>query len=148
MASVQRLMLYITPIWLLEILCRAFPKIVIGLLCHWVNEKNPNREERALAERLINPVQVAKKMSKLSTIAILHLLKQDENLWKMYLPGIGRNKDNSISKGKIIPMKTLPYILLELMYDLGGPEGKEKVKDVVARCRVTLGGAKQGEIFE
>ena len=148
MASVQRLMLYITPIWLLEIMCRMFPKVVIGLLCHWVNEKNPNREERGLAERLINPVQVSKKMSKLSTVAILYLLAQDENLWKMYLPGIGKKKDNSISKGKIIPMKTLPYILLELMYDLGGPEGKEKVKEVVTRCRVTLGGAKQGEIFE
>ena len=148
MASVQRLMLYITPIWLLEIMCRMFPKVVIGLLCHWVNEKNPNREERGLAERLINPVQVSKKMSKLSTVAILHLLAQDENLWKMYLPGIGKNKDNSISKGKIIPMKTLPYILLELMFDLGGPEGKEKVKEIVTRCRVTLGGPKQGDIFE
>lgn len=148
MASVQRLMLYLTPIWLLEIMCRTFPKVVIGLLCHWMNERNPNREERVFAERLLNPVQVAKKVSKLSTTSILHLLAQDENLWRMYVPGIGRQKDNSISKGKIIPMKGVPYILLELMFDLGGQEGKEKVKDVVTRCRVTLGGAKQGEIFE
>lgn len=149
MASVQRLMMYLTPIWLLEMMCRAFPRVVIDLLCHWMNEKNPNYEERHLAERFINPVQVAKKMSKLSTVAILHLLAQDEDLWKMYVPGAGqRNKNKSISKGKVISMKAVPYILLELMYDLGGPEGKEKVKDVITRCRVTLGGPKQGEILE
>jgi len=148
MASVQRLMLYITPIWLLEFMCHWFPRTVIGLLCHWMNEKNPNREERHLAERFLNPVQVAKKMSHLSTVAILHLLAQDESLWKMYLPGVGRKKDNSIGHGKVIPMKSVPYILLELIFDLGGPAGKEKVKDIVARCRVTLGGQKQGEIFE
>ena len=148
MASVQRLMLYLTPIWLLDIMCRLCPKTVIALLCHWVNEKNPDLEERALAERLINPVQVAKKMSHLSTISILYLLKQDESLWKMYLPGIGREKDNSLSRGKIIPMKALPYILLELMFDLGGQQGKDKVKEIVTRSRVTIGGMKQGEILE
>ncbi len=149
MASVQRLMLYLTPIWLLELMCRLFPKVVIGLLCHWMNEKNPNREERHLAERFINPVQVANKMSKLSTVSILHLLAQDESLWKMYTPGGGeRNKDKSISKGKVTSMKFVPYILLEIIFDLGGPQGKDKVKDVVTRCRVTLGGQKQGEIFE
>lgn len=148
MASVQRLMLYLTPIWLLDIMCRLCPKTVIALLCHWVNEKNPDLEERALAERLINPVQVAKKMSQLSIISILHLLKQDESLWKMYLPGIGREKDGSLSRGKVIPMKTLPYLLLELMFDLGGQQGKEKVKEIVAKTRVTLGGMKQGDILE
>lgn len=148
MASVQRLMLYLTPIWLLDIMCRLCPKTVIALLCHWVNEKNPDLEDRMLAERLINPVQVAKKMSQLSIISILHLLKQDESLWKMYLPGIGREKDGSLSRGKVIPMKTLPYLLLELMFDLGGQQGKEKVKEIVAKTRVTLGGMKQGDILE
>lgn len=148
MASVQRLMLYLTPIWLLDIMCRLCPKTVIALLCHWVNEKNPDLEDRMLAERLINPVQVAKKMSQLSTVSILYLLKQDESLWKMYLPGIGRQKDGSLSRGKIIPMKALPYILLELMFDLGGQKGKEKVKEIVTKSRVTIGGMKQGEILE
>ncbi len=148
MASVQRLMLYLTPIWLLDIMCRLCPKTVIALLCHWVNEKNPDLEDRMLAERLINPVQVAKKMSQLSIISILHLLKQDESLWKMYLPGFGREKDGSLSRGKVIPMKTLPYLLLELMFDLGGQQGKEKVKEIVAKTRVTLGGMKQGDILE
>ncbi|MCP4401609.1 MAG: hypothetical protein GY801_30455 [bacterium] len=148
MASVQRLMLYITPVWILNIMCHVYPKIVIGLLCHWMNEKNPNIEERSLAGRIINPVQVAKKMSKLSNLSILHLLRQDESLWRMYLPGIGRESDNSISRGKVIPFKMLPYMLLELMFDLGGEEGRKKVAQIVARSRVMLGGMKQGEMFE
>ncbi|MBD3308055.1 hypothetical protein GF339_16540 [candidate division KSB3 bacterium] len=137
MASVQRLMMYLTPIWLLEIMCRICPKTAIGLICHWVNEKNQNVEERALAKRLINPVQVAKKLSKLSDIAILYLLKQDEHLWKMYLAGVG-----------VIPFPVLPYMLLELMFDLGGQEGRKKVKNIVVKSRVTLGGRKQGQIME
>ena len=34
------------------------------------------------------------------------------------------------------------------MYDLGGNEGRKKVLEIASRIRVTLGGAKQGEMFE
>jgi hypothetical protein len=138
MASVQRLMLYTTPVWLLDMMARIFPKTVIGLFCHWINEKNINVEERKLAPRkptLMLPV--AKKMSQLSTVNILNLLKQDGNLWKLYMAGTG-----------MVSLAELPYVLLELMYDLGGPAGKTKVLEVVQRSRQTLGGRKQGDIME
>ena len=139
MAPVQRLMMYVTPIWLLNIMCRVCPKTVIGLLCHWLNEKNPDLEERGLAPRRINPVPVSKKMSHLSVLSILYLLRQDDSLWKFYAP--------TPKGGMIINLKPLPYILLELMFDLGGEEGRQKVSKVVQKCRVTLGGAKQTEIL-
>ena len=137
MASVQRLMMYVTPTFVLNILCRICPKTVIGLLCHWVNEKNPDLEERGLAKRRINPVPVAKKMSKLSNLSILYLLKQDASLWRLFLPGVG-----------IIPFPDLPAILLELIFELGGEKGRKKVNEIIAKCRLTLGGRKQGEILE
>lgn len=136
-SSVQRKILELTPIFLLESLCRRRPEFVIRLLCHFVNEKNPNIRERELAPRFIAPVPVAKKLSKLSVVAILHLLNQDENLWQMYLAGVG-----------VIPFAGLPYILLELIFDLGGQEGREKVRDIIARSRVTIGGRRQGQILE
>ncbi len=137
MPSIQRLTMYITPVWALNILCKIQPKTVIGLLCHWINEKNPNLEERGLAKRFVNPVPVAKKFSKLSILSMLYLLKQDKTLWKFYITGVG-----------IIPFPTLPYLLLQLIFDLGGAEGKQKVKELVIRCRVTLGGRAQGEMLE
>ena len=137
MASVQRLMMYLTPIWALNLMCRVCPKTVIGLFCHWVNEKNSNFDERSLANRSLNLAQVAKKFSKLADFSILRLLKQDGSLWKMYLAGIG-----------VRPFPTLPYLLLQLIFDLGGREGKEQVKDIVIKTRLILGGGKQGQILE
>jgi len=137
MASVQRLMMYATPVWALDIMCRVCPKTVIGLLCHWANEKNPNIEERRLAKRLLNLAQVGKKFSKLSNLGILYLLKQDESLWKMYIAGVG-----------IITFPDLPALLLQLMFELGGQEGRERVRDIIARMRVTIGGGKQAQILE
>lgn len=138
MASVQRLMFYVTPVWALNAMCRAFPKTVIGLFSHWISEKNIDLEERRLAPRkptLMLPV--AKKMSKLSTISILTLLKQDGSLWKLYIAGVG-----------MIPLPNLPFVLLELTYELGGPEGKKKVLEIVQRSRQTIGGRIQGSILE
>ena len=138
MASVQRLMFYLTPVLALEIMSRLFPKTVIGLFCHWISEKNIDLEERKLAPRkptLMLPV--AKKMSKLSVISILTLLKQDGSLWKFYMAGAG-----------MISLSGLPYILLELIYELGDPNEKTKVLEVVIRSRQTLGGRKQGDIME
>ncbi|GAK56877.1 hypothetical protein U27_03841 [Candidatus Vecturithrix granuli] len=140
MAPVQRLMMYVTPTWLLNIMCFFCPKTVIGLLCHWLNEKNPDLGERGLAPRRINPVPVSKKMSKLSVLGILYLLRQDESLWKFFAP--------NPKGGKVINLQPLPYILLELMFDLGGPEGREKVSKVIQKCRMTLGGVKQTEILQ
>ena len=137
MASVQRLMMYLTPVWALNLMCRVCPKTVIGLLCHWANEKNPDVEERGLAKRRLNLAPVAKKFSKLSDLNILRLLKQDSNLWRMYLAGIG-----------VRPFPTLPYLFLQLIFDLGGREGKEQVKRIVMRTRMTLGGGKQAQILE
>ncbi len=140
MASVQRLMMYLTPIWALDTMCRVCPKTVIGLLCHWVNEKNPSSEERQLAKRRINPLPVAKILSKLSTLSILNLLRQDESLWKLYMP--------NTTGGAMISLRNLPYILLEIVYDLGGTEGRAKVREIVQKSRMTLGSPKQGDILE
>ncbi|PIE33032.1 hypothetical protein CSA56_13335 [candidate division KSB3 bacterium] len=137
MASVQRLMMYFTPMWTLNLMCRICPKTVIGLFCHWANEKNPDIEERGLANRRLNLAQVAKKFSQLSDRSILRLLRQDSSLWRMYLSGMG-----------VRPFPDLPYLLLQLIFDLGGQEGKEKVKRIVMRTRVILGGGKQGQIME
>ncbi len=133
--SVQRKIMWLMPASLFEILARTHPKFVIKLLCHWLNEKNMNVEERFLAPRLINPVGVAKKMSQLSVLSILNLLRQDESLWQFYAPNPG--------EGFIFNLKVLPYILLELMFDLGGTEGRKKVAGIVVKCRTTIGGAKQ-----
>ncbi|PID55908.1 hypothetical protein CSB45_13900 [candidate division KSB3 bacterium] len=130
MISVQRLMMYLTPIWLLNIMCRVWPKMVIGLLCHWLNEKNPNLEYRRLAKRQGNFLPVAKKFSKLSDLSIIYLLKQDESLWKLYIPGLG----------KMISLGALRYIFLEIIFELGGKEGRDKVKSIIGTCRATLGG--------
>ena len=138
--SVQRKIMLITPIPLLELLARKQPRFVIRLLCHWLNEKNPHVEERHLAPRLINPVGVAKKMSQLSVIALLHILQQDESLWQFYSP--------NPHGGHMFNLRILPYILLELMFDLGGPEGREKVKKVILKSRVTLGSGKQAAILK
>jgi hypothetical protein len=110
------------------------------LLCHWLNEKNINIEERFLAPRLINPVGVAKKMSQLSVLAILNLLRQDESLWQFYAA--------NLNGGIIINLAALPFILLEITFDLGGEEGRKKVSNVVAKSRTTIGGFKQGQILK
>jgi hypothetical protein len=139
-SSVQRKILNLTPRLWLEILCRKRPKFAIELLCYWINELTVIHEsgiERALVERQPMILPVVKKMSQLSTLAILNLLKQDESLWKLYMPGAG-----------FVNLKPLPYILLEIMYDLGGSEGRQKVLEIASKVRVTLGGQKQGEMFE
>lgn len=138
--SVQRKIMWLTPQPILELLARIRPEFVIRLLCHWLNEKNPNIEERFLAERLINPVAVAKKMSQLSVLSILNLLRQDESLWRMYVP--------TPTGGITINLKPLPYILLQLMFDLGGQDGRNKVLDILLKCRTTIGGGKQGELLK
>jgi hypothetical protein len=137
--SVQRRILQLTPATLLDRWSRSHPRFVIRLLCHLLNEKNINIEERFLAPRLIAPVPVAKKMSQLSELSILNLLRQDESLWQFYAP--------NPHGGIIINLKVLPYILLEIMFDLGGKEGREKVVQVIAKCRTTIGGAKQLDIL-
>lgn len=139
MAPVRRLIMYLTPVWMLNIMSRYFPKTVIGLLCYWLNEKNPDPDERRIAKRRINPVPVSKKMSQLSVLSILCLFRQDDSLWKFYAP--------NPKGGMIINLKPLPYILLELMFDLGGKEGRQKVHDVVLKSRTTLGGGKQLDIL-
>lgn len=139
-SSVQRQLLDWTPVLWLEILCRKRPRFAIELLCHWVNELTVIQEsglERELADRKPMLLPVVKKMSKLSTLAILNLLKQDPNLWRLYVAGPG-----------IIPMRNLPFILLEIMYELGGTDGRKKVVDVAINVRTSVGGAKQGEMFE
>lgn len=136
--SVQRRILELTPARWLDSWCRSHPKFVIELLCHWINEKNIDIEERGLAPiKSASLVAVVKKFSKLSAVSILYLLNQDESLWKLYMAGVG-----------IISFKTLPYIMLELMYDLGGSEGRAKVVEVVLRSRQTIGGRIQGELLE
>jgi hypothetical protein len=136
--SVQRRILELTPALWLDSWCRSRPKFVIELLCHWISEKNPEIEERGLALRKSTAlVSVAKKLSKISALSFLYLLQQDENLWKYYSPPAG-----------FTPMRTLPYILLEIIYDLGGNEGRKKIIEVVQRSRQTLGGRKQGDILE
>jgi hypothetical protein len=136
--SVQRRILELTPARWLDSWCRSRPKFVIELLCHWINEKNIDIEERGLAPiKSASLVAVVKKFSKVSAVSILYLLKQDESLWKLYMAGVGT-----------ISFKTLPYIMLELMYDLGGSEGRAKVVDVVLRSRQTIGGRIQGDLLE
>lgn len=138
--SVQRKIMWLTPGWLLEMLARFQPRFMIGLLCHWLNEKNPNIGERFLTPRVINPVGVAKKMSQLSVVSILNLLRQDESLWQFYIA--------TPNGGAIINLNALPYILLEITFDLGGKEGREKVADVVEKCRTRIGGPKQLQILK
>ena len=137
--SVQRKIMWLTPTPLLELLARTNPKLVIKLLCHWLNEKNINVNERFLAPRLIAPVPVAKKCSQLSVLSILNLLRQDESLWQFYAP--------TPKEGVMINLQALPFILLELMFDLGGTKGRKKVAAIVTKCRTTLGGAKQLQIL-
>lgn len=137
--SVQRKIMWLTPQWVLEFLCRFRPRFVIGLLCHWLNEKNIFIEERFLAPRQINPVAVAKKMSQLSVLSILNLLRQDEGLWQFYAP--------TPTGGVMINLQTLPFILLQLMFDLGGKKGREKVVQIILKCRKTIGGGTQGAIL-
>ncbi len=139
-SSIQRKLLDLTPVFWLELLCRTRPKFAIELLCYWINEVTVIHEsglERELVERQPAPLPVVKKLSKLSVLSILNLLKQDESLWRYYVAGVG-----------LIPFPTLPYLLLELMYDLGGSEGRKKVLQVIEKSRRTLGGKKQGEILE
>ncbi len=138
--SVQRKIMWLTPQSILELLARIQPRFVISLLCHWVNEKNPNIGERFLTPRFINPVGVAKKMSQLSTLAILNLLRQDNSLWHFYVA--------TPNEGAVINLSALPYILLEIMFDLGGPEGRDKVADVVAKSRTTIGGGVQKDMLK
>jgi hypothetical protein len=138
--SVQRKVMWLTPLPILELLARIKPRFVISLLCHWLNEKNPTVGERFLAPRFINPVGVAKKMSQLSDLSILNLLRQDESLWQFYAA--------NLNGGTIINLTALPYILLELMFDLGGEEGRQKVIDIIAKCRTRIGGFKQGQILK
>ncbi len=138
--SVQRKIMWLTPQPILELLARIRPRFVIGLLCHWINEKNPNVEERFLTPRFINPVGVAKKMSQLSTLAILNLLRQDESLWQFYVA--------TPKNGMIFNLTALPCILLEITFDLGGAEGRKKVVDVVTKSRVTIGGQIQKTILK
>lgn len=140
LASVQRLMMYFTPVFLLDIMARICPKTVIGLLCHWVSEKNPNLLERRLARRRPNVLPVAKKFSQLSTLSILNILRQDESLWKFHAA--------NTTGGAIINLGILPYIFLEVTYELGGAEGREKVLEVVRESRLTIGSPKQGDILE
>ncbi len=138
--SVQRKIMLVTPIPLLELLARTHPKFLIKLLCHWLNEKNPIVEERFLAPRLINPVGVAKKFSQFSVLSILNILRQDASLWQFYAA--------TPFNGITINLQVLPYILLELMFDLGGKEGREKAAEVVKKCRTILGGGKQLQILK
>jgi hypothetical protein len=137
--SVQRKIMWMTPKSLLEVLCRTRPKFVIQLLCHWLNEKNPNVEERFLAPRFLAFGPVAKKVSQLSVLSILNLIKQDRSLWQFYVA--------TPDGGKVINMAAVPYILLQLMFDLGGREGREKVAQIVRKCRTTLGNQKQREML-
>ena len=137
--SVQRKIMWLTPIWLLELLSRSHPEFVIKLLCHWLNEKNTIVEERFLAPRLIAPVPVAKKFSQLSILAMLNLLRQDDKLWDFFAP--------NPKGGIMINLKVVPYILLELTFDLGGKEGRGKVTDLIAKCRTTIGAGKQIDIL-
>ena len=138
--SVQRKVMWLTPQPILELLARIRPRFVIGLLCHWLNEKNIIIEERFLAPRLINPVGVAKKMSQLSVLSILNLLRQDEGLWQFYAA--------TPDGGKTVNLTALPYILLEIMFDLGGEEVRKKVADIVTKSRTTIGGFKQLQILK
>ena len=136
--SVQRRILELTPSRWLDSWCRSRPRFVIELLCHWVNEKNIDIEERGLASRKsASIVHVAKKLSQLSVVSILYLLNQDENLWRLYIAGVGFR-----------PFPSLPYILLQLTYDLGGKEGRDKVLEVVRSSRQSVGGRIQGTIVE
>lgn len=137
--SVQRKIMWLTPMPFLEFLSRAYPKFVIGLLCHWLNEKNAIIEERFLAPIQIAPVPVAKKLGQLSVLSILNLLKQDERLWQFYAP--------TVNEGVVINLTALPYILLELMFDLGGKDGREKVRDILVKCRTTIGSGKQLDLL-
>jgi len=112
---------------------------VIDLLCHWISEKNPEIEERSLAFRKTTLiVSVVKKLSRLSVVSFLHLLQCDDSLWRLYMPHVGG----------FINLKTLPFILLQVMYDLGGSEGRAKLIEIVLRARQTIGSPKQGAILE
>jgi hypothetical protein len=136
--SVQRRMLELMPVPLLDRWCWSHPKFVIELLCNWISEKNPDIEGREIAPRKSTAlVAVAKKLSKLSVESFTHLLQQDESLWRFYSPPAGFTN-----------MKTLPYIILEIIYDLGGSEGRKKVVDIIQRSRQALGGKKQGDMLE
>ena len=73
-------------------------------------------------------------MSQLSVLSILNLIKQDRSLWQFYVA--------TPDGGKVINMAAVPYILLQLMFDLGGREGREKVAQIVRKCRTTLGNQK------
>jgi hypothetical protein len=137
--SVQRKIMYLTPAPLLEMLCRVEPRFVIELLCHWANEKNANIEERFLSPRLGAVPPVAKKLSQLSVLSIINLIRQDESLWRLYGP--------SPTGGKINNVKVLPYILLEVIFELGGTEGRTKVLKVLEKLRSTIGGGKQIEML-
>ncbi len=54
-----------------EILCVASVR-KRQLISHWINEKNPDFEERPIAKRRINPVPVAKKM--FAAFRVKHLM--------------------------------------------------------------------------
>ena len=79
-------------------------------------------------------------MSKLSTLSLLNLLRQDKSLWQYYMAN---------AKGGFVGnLPPLPYILLEIIYDLGGEEGRQKVRDVVQKSRMTIGSPNQADILE
>ncbi len=117
MAPVQRLMMYVTPIWLLNIMCRVCPKTAIGLLCHWINEKNPDFEERPIAKRRINPVPAAKKCSFpcQASYACSDRMKASEILCS-----------KTLRAERLSIWCPLPYILLELIFDLVGKRRARK----------------------
>lgn len=138
--TVQRKLMWMTPTPVLEMLARAHPRFAISLFCHWLNEKNINIEERFLSPRLIAPVPVAKKFSQLSELAILNILRQDERLWQFYVP--------TPAGGTIINLGVLPFILMEITFELGGKEARQKIATVITKCRTTLGGGKQAQILK
>jgi hypothetical protein len=117
----------VTPNLVLEIWCRYWPKFAIELFGYWSEDQYPNPEYGRLIGSDKAILEVAKKMSKLSAPGILHLLRQDKSLW---------------------PFPPFPYILLQVMYDLGGEPVRRKVTEVIMMSRKAVNKTKQKEILE
>jgi hypothetical protein len=117
----------ITPRFVLEIWCRHWPKFVIGLLGYWSEQKNPKLPYRWLQEYDKDFPSVTKKISQLSASSILNLFRQDKSLW---------------------PFPDFRYVIIQLMYNLGGKQGRDKVAEVVMMSRKILGRDEQGKILE
>lgn len=126
--TIRQQIISVVPVPIMNWWCHKNPKLVIDLLKGWVTDLNPNPEERWLQASGPAWVPVAKKLSLLSSSSILSLLKQDANLWGAFPP--------------------LRFILLEIMYDLGGNEGRKKVQEIVNRIRVVAGGPAAEQLFE